>query len=169
MSGPNDQHIYIDTFYLQSFLNGNNDLERHAKKEFRKAKQLTEKSGEIFLKIPFIAVAEMINNLNIKVNEKRQKERIVSNLIDLLDQNEKIDLVPAKCESFKKAVEIKNQDNRLDDTDILIIAQALCDPYSSHLLINDSNILESRVIDEVNTNMHRDGNRNRKLRIIEEI
>ncbi len=169
MSGTNCQHIYIDTFYLQAFLNGQSDLERYAKEEFRNAKQLTERNREIFLKIPFIVVAEMINNLNIKVNEKRQKERIVSNLIDLLDQNEKIDLVPAKCESFKKAVEIKNQDNRLDDTDILITAQALCDPYSSHLLINDSNILEYRVIDEVNKNMHRDGDRNRKLRIIEEI
>ena len=163
----NNQHIYVDTSHLQAYLWGDRD-EVVYKDAFKKAIHMSEQNPEIFIKIPFVVVGEMINNLKRK-DKREVKEDAISNFLDLLGHYERVDIIPANFNSFRMAVKIKNESNRLDDTDILITSQALCDPYSSHLLTNDSELIESIMIDKINTKMKNNGDRFRKLKIGEDL
>jgi hypothetical protein len=89
---------------------------------------------------------------------------MLKNLFELL-KNSKIDIEPPKGDSLNVAASIKTQENDLNITDILIVAHALSDNYSSILLINDSDILASKVISKMK---NREG-RSRPLQIKDSI
>ena len=141
----NDQHIYIDTFFLQSYLMGRNEIEKVAKDQVKKAKREARINGTIFIKFPFLVIAELINNLNRNVRNKDKRKEILADLFSLIE-DEKIDIVPPKGDSLKIAAQIRSKESDLDITDILIVAQALCDEYSTILLIDDLKVLESKEI-----------------------
>ena len=159
------QHIYIDTYYIQARLIGHGDDESHAKEQFRKAIERSHKSGEIFIKFPFIVIGELMNNLNHEELDPTKREQALNEFLDIL-KDEKVDLVPPKIDSLKMATDIKKEDRYLGVTDILIAAQALCDTNSSLLLTNDSKILESLVISRINKEMTEKEERVRKLKIL---
>jgi predicted nucleic acid-binding protein len=76
-------------------------------------------------------------------------------------KDENVDFIPNKNESLKLAVELKDRDNNLDVTDLLIVSQALIDKYSTILLTNDGRLIDSPEIDR----MKKREDRLRKLKI----
>jgi hypothetical protein len=66
-SDKNDQNIHMDTFFLESYLMSRNEVEIEAKKEVQKALRRAKGNGDIFIKFSFLVIAELINNLNNKV------------------------------------------------------------------------------------------------------
>ena len=160
----NDQNIHIDTYYLEAFLMSRNEGEKEAKKEVQTALRRARTNGDIFIKFSFLVIAELINNLNNKVKDGKNRKEMLKGLFDLL-KNSKIDVEPPKGDSLNIAASIKNSENDLNITDVLIVAHALCDHQSSILLMNDSDVLASKVINKMK-NM--DG-RSRPLQIRESI
>jgi hypothetical protein len=106
---------------------------------------MTEKNGHIHIKFPFIVAGELINSICYNSMCSSDKAHVIEDFFKLF-RSEQIDFIPARMESFKLAAKIKDNDNRLDDTDLLIASQALCDIYSTRLLTNDPKLLESREI-----------------------
>ena len=62
MIDPNEnkQHIYVDTYYIQSYLMGHGDAEEYAKEQVRLARDRARKNGDIFIKFPFLVIAELM-------------------------------------------------------------------------------------------------------------
>jgi len=106
----NDQNIHIDTFFLQAYLTGRNnvEIENEAKKEVQKAIRRSKGNGDIFIKFSFLVIAELINNLNNKVKDKEKRKETLKNLFNLL-KNNKIDIEPPKGDSLEVAASIKDQ------------------------------------------------------------
>ncbi|MEI6105339.1 MAG: hypothetical protein WCP70_15505 [Methanothrix sp.] len=142
-----------------------NDEERYRKEQVRRAIEKTHKNREIFIKFPFIVAGELMNNLCSKYIHAADKKEVIGDFFEVLD-DDKIDLIPAKADALKLAAEIKGRDNLLGDTDLLIIAQALCDIYSTNLLTSDKKIIESQEIDSISRDMAK---RLQKLKISEGI
>lgn len=138
----NPENIYIDTSYIQSFLNPKNHEEQWRKKQVRKAIEHTKKNGKRFVIFPLVVAGELINNLNKEITDKNDKKEIVGDFFEML-KDEKIDLKPARSDALRLAAKIKDKDHLLGDTDLLIASQALCDIHSVHLLIKDKKIIES--------------------------
>jgi predicted nucleic acid-binding protein len=162
MIEPNEnrQHIYIDTYYIQSYLLGHGDAEDYAKDQVRLARDRARKNGDIFIKIPFLVAVELMNNVCRNGFNDTDKERFTSGFIDFM-KDENVDFIPNKNESLKLAVELKDRDNNLDVTDLLIVSQALIDKYSTILLTNDGRLIDSPEIDR----MKKREDRLRKLKI----
>ena len=164
-ANENEQHIYIDTVYLIHYLMGNGDEVSRARKQVIKAKQMVEKNSDIHVKIPFVATGEFINQICYNRMGLSEKSAILSKFFDLF-KNMNIDFIPARVDSFRLAAQIKDRDRRLDDTDILIVAQALCDLNSTFLLTNDPDLIGSRTIGQVEKEIE---GRRHVLKILEAI
>jgi len=157
------QHIYVDTFYLQSYLLAKTDEEIYAKEQFNSAWSKAIRHDEIFLVIPFIVIGEAINNLKRRNLYSRDEVNINHSFANIMT-NKHIDLKPAEFEVVDLVKRIRDNDDRLDSTDLMIVAQALCDPKSFLLLTNDPKLIDSSGINEVNRECSEEGWRN-KLKI----
>lgn len=161
----NKQHIYIDTVYLIHYLTGNGEVVSRARKQVKKAIKMTERNRDIHVKFPFIVAGEFINSICYDTSSSSEKTKILEKFFRIFNSSN-IDFIPAQVESFKLASEIKSIDERLDDTDLLIAAQALCDIHSTRLLTNDPKLIESSVIKSMAITMDK---RIRKLEISESV
>lgn len=158
------QHVYLDTDHIQGYLWGKPDEQEIAKEIFRKLEG-SLKNPLIEVKIPFLVAGELINNLHRA--DKKDKDYILAELPDLLEMLN-ADLVPPPDEAYNKAIELRSRDYRVERVDALIVSQALCDPYSSHLLTTDRILLHSRVIKNIEIDMRKHGERKRPLKITAE-
>ena len=70
---------------------------------------------------------------------------------------------------MKVASCILKKDKRLNPTDALIIAQALCDPNSTRFVSIDTELIGNKEIMEYEKRMREEGKRRRKLQIVSEI
>jgi len=167
---PSHQCVYLDTDHIQDFLWGKPDEIRAANQIFQKLRN-SIKNPDIKVRIPFVVVGELINNLvrDKKDNliSKDDMDSILHKFLTL--QNElNADLTPpGKCVYFA-ACELIKKDDRVAGSDALIVCQALCDPYSSHLLTTDTDILYSTAIQELEKDMRKQGKRKLTLRIASE-
>lgn len=144
------QHIYVDTFYFQSFLLAKTELEISAKDEFNSVWSKSGKHNGFKLVIPFVVIGEAINNL--KKKNAYQREEVLINLgLAKIMTDDHIDFKPATHDVLDLAKRIREKDDRIDPTDLMIVAQSLCDPESLLLLTNDEKIITSSGITEVNT------------------
>ncbi len=50
----NEQHIYMDSYYIQAYLIKRRSEEAHAKKQVKRAIELAHNNGEIFVIFPFM-------------------------------------------------------------------------------------------------------------------
>ena len=181
--GDGGQSFFLDSFYVISYIYPQNSLERLAQTSVVNALKPTSINPDIMVKIPFVAIAEVIKKVyGLKPRSKKKvlkkgrvkkrrgfdKTKALQNLESLL-KIESVDIIPAGYCCLSVAKELLEKDNYLDATDSLIIAQALCDPDSVYLLMRETTIIESRVIRDMNQEMFERGERNRLLRITDEL
>lgn len=166
MTAQNDnaQHIYIDTYYIQSYLIGRGHEEEHAKKQVRKAIQHAQRNGDILIKLPFLVVAELMNNVCRNGMDAARKENFIKSFLELMN-DKNIDFIPHQKKALELATRLSNCDISLDVTDALIVSQALGDKYSTVLLTNDGRLIDSPEINKIREG----GDRLRKLIISESI
>lgn len=170
MSSSQERHVYVDTQYIHAFifykcLDRPNEEERFAKEQFN---SLLYNRDSFFLKIPMIAMGETINNINRRELTDTNKDDIIRELLRIMSIP-KVDILPAKSDCFELTIKLLSEDSHLDNTDTLIVAQALCDPLSTHLLMKDEKVITSPAIEKVNKELFEDGIRPRKLTITPEM
>jgi len=166
----NTQNIYIDTCFFQSYLWGKEDEKGNAKDILSKIESNVRKNPEINVKIPFIVVGELINNLIRENFEQGVREEIMYKFFELRKDLEADTIPPNKC-CYGKAKLLTDQDPYFAENaplDAFIVSCALCDPDSSHLLTTDSRLLESELLKKIGKEMQAYNERNRQLRITEE-
>ncbi|MCX6685617.1 MAG: hypothetical protein NTV10_03035 [Methanoregula sp.] len=138
------RHVHIDTQYLYAYVvSRGHDEESERKKQIQEL--IHNKNPNVKAIISFTAVGETFNEINEKITHPRERRRAINEFIDLLSEK-RVDLKPANESTFKIAHKIKKEDPRLDDTDILIVSQAICDKLAYLVLFQDSKIIESEVI-----------------------
>ena len=167
----NIQNIYIDTYYFQGYLWGKKDEKENTTAIFSEIESNVRKNPEINVKIPFIVIGELINNLVLRENfEQRERNEIMYNFFELRKDLD-ADIIPPNKYSFDKAKLLIDQDNYLEKhpSDVLIASCALCDSDSSHLLIHDKLLLQSLELKKIEKDMRGEGKRNRQLKITEEL
>lgn len=158
------QHVYLDTDHIQGYLWGKPDEQEIAREIFRKLEGSLE-NPLIKVKIPFPVVGELINNLIW--DNPDDKDYILSEFLELR-KNLSADLAPPPEQAYSIAMELHRKDYYVRGTDALIVSQALSDPYSSHLLTTDGDLLRSRAIKDIEKDMRRRGKRKRQLKITAE-
>ena len=163
----NIQNIYIDTCFFQGYLWGKKDEEENASDMFSKIETSVRQNPNINVKIPFIVVGELINNLIRENFEQRQEQEIMYKFFRLLTDLNADRFPPNKC-CYAKAKLLFSKDMYLIErapTDTFIALCALCDPNSAFLLTDDDLLLKSYSLKEIEKNMRTDNERNRKLKI----
>ncbi len=166
----NIQNLYIDTCFFQGYLWGKRDEKENAKDIFNRIESI-RRNPDFNIKIPFIVVGELINNLIRKNVEQRVREEIMYEFFKLREDLKADTIPPNKC-SYDKAKLLTDQDAYFAEhapTDAFIVSCALCDPDSSHLLTTDSRLLESELLKKIEKEMRTDNKRNRQLKITEEL
>lgn len=168
MSPSNPRHVYVDTQYVHAYLFSDNS--RKKDEEFIAKAQvdhlLTNRNSNQLLKIPHVVMGEIINNIHRRdsLNETNINRRILNMM-----GNDKLDFVPASKDCLKLTNDLLNMDRDLDATDTIIVSQALCDSFSSHLLMKDGRVIGSPAIDEINQNYKDRNKRTKLLKITSEI
>jgi hypothetical protein len=144
------QYVHADTQYLYAYsVNDGDENETFLKDQLQEA--LNNHNPQIRLKISFTALGETINTINKKAKQEHKNEgwkrKLIHSLSDL-SFHKKVDLVPPTSSIINMAKKIRNADNRLDDTDILIVSYALCDKESYLALFQDETVINSKIIEE---------------------
>jgi hypothetical protein len=70
-----NQTIYIDSCFVDAYLWGDRDANKHAKKIFRKINETISSNPNIKVIIPFIAVGETVNTM-IQKGKKDKNEKM---------------------------------------------------------------------------------------------
>ena len=168
----NIQNIYIDTCFFQGYLWGKEDEKENAKDILSKIKSNVRNNPEINVKIPFIVVGELINNLireNFELRDSDEDEIMYKFFVLLRDL--KADTIPPNKCCYDIAKSLTAQDSYFAEnapTDAFMASCVLCDPDSSHLLTVDSRLLESELLKSIEKGMRTANKRNRQLKITEE-
>jgi len=166
----NIQNIYIDTCFFQGYLWGKEDEKENAKDILSKIKSNVKRNPDINVKIPFIVIGEMINNLIRENFELSNRAEIMYKFFVLL-RDLKADIIPPNKCCYDIAKSLTAQDSYFAEnapTDAFMASCALCDPDSSHLLTADSRLLESELLKSIERDMRTANKRNRQLKITEE-
>ncbi|MBN1761618.1 MAG: hypothetical protein JW878_00875 [Methanomicrobia archaeon] len=162
------QVIYVDTYYFQGYLWGEEgtDEKEDATENLNKLKYEVGKYG-IKVKIPFIVLGELTNNLIKEEFERTRTEGIMQDFFRLRKDLD-ADIVPPDRKCYFKTQTLIKEDSRLierDPTDCLIALCALCDPYSTYLLMPDTSIIGAHSLTKIEKDMRENGERNEKLHI----
>jgi len=166
----NIQNIYIDTCFFQGYLWGKPDEKENAKDIFYRIKSNVGRNPDFNVKIPFIVIGELINNLIRENFEQRDREDIMYKFFGL-QKDLKADIIPPNKCCYDIAKSLTAQDSYFAEnapTDAFIVSCPLCDPDSSRLLTTDSRLLESESLKKIEKDMRTDNKRNRQLKITEE-
>ena len=166
----NTQNIYIDTCFFQAYLWGKVDAKENAKDILSKIESNARKNPEINVKIPFVVVGELINNLIRENVEQIVRDDIMYKFF-ALQKDLKADIIPPNKCCYAKAKLLIDQDLYLVEhapTDTLIVSCALCDMDSAFLLTDDSLLLVSYSLKDIERDMRKEGKRNRQLKITNE-
>ena len=164
------QNIYIDTCFFQGYLWGKKNEEENASDMFSKIETSVRQNPNINVKITFIVVGELINNLIQENVEQGNREEIMYKFFEL-QKNLKADTIPPNKCCYAKAKSLTVQDDYFAEhapSDAFIVSCARCDPDSSHLLTTDRRLLLSDLLKNAEKDMRADNERNRQLKITEE-
>ena len=161
----NIQNIYIDTCFFQGYLWGKEDEKKNANVILSKIKSNVRRNPEINVRIPFIVVGELINNLIRENFELRDSDEIIYKFF-VLRRNLKADIIPPNKCCYDIAKSLTAQDSYFAEnapTDAFMASCALCDPDSSHLLTVDSRLLESELLKSIEKEIRTANKRNPQL------
>ena len=153
----NRQHIYLDTYHFQAYLFGKGEARRVARRLFDKL----EKS-RVSIKIPFVVVGELINNLVLSDIREKEKGEILHEFFRL-QKRLGIDMVPLSEKACLIVNEILKIDSRLDPANAQLVSQALSDDRSTYLITTDTVLLHSASLKDYVGSMNK--KRESKLRI----
>lgn len=164
------QAIYVDTCYFQGYLWGRRDDKENADFILSKLESTVRRHPTITVRVPFIVVGELVNNLVRDGLDESKRNEIMVKFFEKL-QKLKADIIPPKPTCYNWTKILVTRDPRLvknAPTDCFIALCALCDPDSAYLLTNDAVVLESSSLKDIEKEMHENGERNREMKFSQE-
>ena len=155
--------VHLDTYYLLEIV-FKGDKKQDAEKILYKASK-----GSFEIVVPQIVLGEAVSKI---LKRGKDARRLMDRLIDTIEKYE-IDagacLVPVSKSAFGIMEELRRRDQRLDGTDIAILAHALADPDAKVFLTIDTNMTANPAIDGYEVELRNDGRRNIELDITDRI
>ena len=138
------QTYYLDADIIIAYFD-ENDKEKNtvSKKTVRKVKSTIRRNPEIEIKIPSIALAEIFSWF---LKDSRLP-KVSHDFLKLVSEL-RVDFPSPRKEHYKEAVSLLERDDYLKPHDSLIVAHALLDSSTTHLLTFDRDLITSKVIDE---------------------
>ena len=166
----NLQNIYIDTSYFCAYLLGKREEKKASKDILQRIEDSVKNNSEMQVVIPLTVLGELINDIYRDVDNKGKIDKLFYDFLVLVEKLGADFQPPKEDHFFYTTKRIKKEDklNIISNDDILIVAQALCDPDSSRLICQDRPVLNSNKIIDLEKEMRKNGKRNRRLRITEE-
>jgi len=164
------KRVYLDTSYLyqivmKRFTKKSDDFSRQVEQSIYNAERQNYQ-----IVIPQIAVGEIFAKLPKHIKGQQDLINMLNSLwtsLEKLLNKEFSGLLPIMYKGIDIVQRIKEYENRLEPTDIVIIAQAASDPCSDALLTLDKKITESKGLREFINELMNDGERTAPLRFLE--
>ena len=158
-------NIYLDTWLLRGLVSENAAEKADANHHMNKLR-----SNVFNISVPQIALGEVFAVImrdfrSDPIVAYTKLKKLFDDLMGILDVD--ACLPPPTVKSLQYARELKEGDNNLRETDLLIVAQALADPDSQRLLTPDKDLLDSRIIKEKEKQLRFSGERNVLLKIVD--
>lgn len=154
--------VYLDASIIDGYLWGTPDRRAIAKEIFDKIRSIKNRGGHIIVKMPQLALGEVMYKL-FSLEEKELEEYrrqhyltgyndektrgvIIDELVELLTEFE-MDTPPLPIEVLKIARIIQEHDQGYDikGNDLFILAHALADDSADILLTTDRKLLDDRI------------------------
>ena len=157
--------LYLDSYYLLGVVFKEQD---RADAE-RILYTASTRSFEIL--IPQVVLGEAVSKILERMRDDHA-QCMMDGLVGAIEKY-KIDvkrcLVPASRDAFAIMEAVRRKDERLDGTDIMILAHALSDPDAKFFLTPDRKMANSRAIKEYEKELRLDKRRNEELKITDRI
>lgn len=176
--GKNEQHVFIDTCILEGHILWKikeKEGEKSFHEIFKNILSSAARNSEIKIKVPYVVVGELCNNLLKEDIEQRSlwpSKSTPGNLLFETLNRKNIEMVAPTYMTYQLAKKIveNNHGFKNQNLDSLVASQALTDPYSSHLITSDSLLLKSNLLDNYSKEGQRfqEIERKRDLEITEE-
>ena len=159
----NRQAIYIDTNVYLSYVFKHEDTSRPSREVINKISNSVKMNPDIVVKLPAIILAEVHYNILKNINQLNQSLDYYWDFDGVL---RKLNVVFEKpnYSIFQVALNIREVDDRIEPSDALAIAHALCDSHSVYFITFDSDILRSSRIRELEEKMRNKGKRAKRLK-----
>ena len=155
--------VYIDTYYLlEIVLKGDN--KHDADSILYKASK-----GSFEIVVPQIVLGEAVSKI---LKRGKDARHLMDRLVGTIEKyGIDVDrcLVPVAKSAFEIMEEMRRRDQRLDGTDIAILAHALADPDAKFFLTIDTDMTANPAIERYEMELRNDGRRNVKLNITDRI
>ena len=156
---------YLDTYYLLEVV-----MEGKYKADVKHLlSKISNPSFEIF--IPQIVLGEALAKLFSKYDMRDLPPRLEKLARIIVEGNMDVEacLVPPKGDVFTIMKTVKERDQRLDNTDVLILSHVLADSDSKFFFTTDQKLLHNRAILEYEKELRDKSIRNTKLKILERL
>ena len=139
-----NQTYYFDADVIISYFD-EDDREKHivSKQTIRKTKSIIRKNPEIKVKIPSIAMAEIF----LWLLRNSELVRLSHDFLRLMEEL-KADFPSPRKEHYEEAMSLLEKDDYLKPHDSLIVAHALLDNNTTHLLTFDTDLIDNDVIEK---------------------
>ncbi len=155
--------VYLDTYYLLEIV-----LKGHKKHDAEKILYKASK-GSFEIVVPQIVLGEAVSKI---LKRGRDARPLMDRLVGTIEKyGIDVDrcLVPVAKSAFEIMEEVRGRDQRLDGTDIAILAHALADPDAKVFLTIDCDMTDNPAIGEYERKLRSEGRRNVKLNITDRI
>jgi len=156
--------VYVDTWLLRAFVSNNKHDASDARRELSKLR-----SSSFEAVIPQIVIGEAVSTILRDFSQPNDIHNKLSKLYDELQPilNFRQCMPPISMLIVNQANELKQKDGNLKDTDAIIASHALLDPQSQRLLTSDTDLLNSRVVIQVEEELRGSGIRRQKLKVVD--
>ena len=152
---------YLDSQYLLALIKEENGAADVEKTLYR----LRDNAFDVF--VPFIVLGEICGVVFRKSESDRDTRDKMGKLVNIMTDNgiRWENLKPTKSDAFDIMVTLNSKDELLDPTDVMILAHVLSDPDSKFFFTTDSNILENKVIIDLEKDLRSKERRHATLKI----
>lgn len=153
---------YLDTYYLLEIVLGG----RHKRYVERLPSQI---SSRFMVLIPQIVLGEAISQIYEKRGDGMWPDKLMERFTSVMNKYgwDNSNMPPPPNWSFQIMDELLRVDDRLEGTDVVILAQALADPDSKFLFTRDRTLGKNENVCNYELRLRQSGRRNTKLKITE--
>lgn len=117
--------------------------------------------------VPFVVLGEVCGVVFRDFKSDQDRRDKTAKMVDIITSNgiQWENIKPTETDAFDIMVALRDKDNSLGATDIIILSHVLSDPDSKFLFTTDSDILENAAITELEKDLRDEEKRNTPLKI----
>ena len=152
---------YLDSLYLLALI----QEEDWAREVEHMLHNLRSNAFDVF--VPFVVLGEVCGVVFRDFKSDQDRRDKTAKMADIITSNgiQWENIKPTETDAFDIMVALRDKDNSLGATDIIILSHVLSDPDSKFLFTTDSDILENAAITELEKDLRDEEKRNTPLKI----